>query len=208
MTDKFTFSSMGEAQEVEFALARAGYTHPEVKELTKGDTLGRIRKVILGHAEAKVLEPHFIDLKANPFIPWCDWKVKQHQGGDFLKWDSTKVQLYLCQSQQNGKSISGKKLYKELKGKPALNANVLYYLLAHPYLIPEEWKKDEKGDTRYIFFWGTIYESPDDLYLLYLYFRNDQWSCHYRGLKGWWWFSSQHHDGVWYSGDPAALRAS
>src|SRR5271156_1054728 len=51
MSDKFTFSSAGEIQEVEFALARAGYTHPEVKELTKGAMLGLVREVITGKAE-------------------------------------------------------------------------------------------------------------------------------------------------------------
>lgn len=207
MADKFTFSSAGEIQEVEFALARARYTHPEVKELTKGDTLGLIRKVLLGHAEVSALEPHFIDLNANPFIPGYDWKVKQHQGGDYLKWDSAKVQLYLCKSQQNGKSISGKKLSKELRGKSVLNANVLDYLLAHPYLIPDEWKGDEYRLN--IFFWGTIYENSDDLYVRYLYFDNSKWKSHYRELKGWWGFGyCQLHGGVWGIEDPAALRAA
>jgi len=32
-----------------------------------------------------------------------------------------------------------------------MNANVLDYLLAHPELIPEDWK------NKYVFFWGTIY---------------------------------------------------
>jgi hypothetical protein len=51
MSDKFTFSSAGEIQEVEFALARAGATHPEVKELTKGKMLGLVMEVIRGKAE-------------------------------------------------------------------------------------------------------------------------------------------------------------
>ena len=46
MTDKFTFSSMGEAQMIEFALARNGYTHELVSALAAGDQLGSIREVL------------------------------------------------------------------------------------------------------------------------------------------------------------------
>jgi len=199
---------VGLAYKLKQAFQRNGWTPELIDKLCVGDTLESVRNVLLGRGDTKVSDSHFIDLGADPFIPWCDWKVKYHQRGDFLRWDPARVQLYLCRSQQNGKSIGGKKLYKELKSKATLNANVLYYLLAHPGLIPEEWKKDEKGDVRYIFFWGTIYESSDDLYVLYLYFRDDQWHIHRRGLKGWWWGSSQKHEGVWYSNNPAALRVA
>ena len=195
MSDKFTFSSAGEIQEVEFALARAGYSHAEVKELTKGNTLGLMRNVLLGYSEVKSLE-HVIDCDADPFIPG-GWKMEKHQKGGSFKWDPKQVQLYLSPN-QHGKSIEGNKLRTELEGKPVFNANLLDYLLKNPHLIPEEWKQDEQGRTRYIFFWGTIYRSSDgDLYVRYLCWDDGRWFWHYYWLGR-----------VWGDVDPAALRAS
>lgn len=51
MADKFTFSSAGEIQEVEFALARGGFTHSLLKRATGGDFFGLIREVLEGRAE-------------------------------------------------------------------------------------------------------------------------------------------------------------
>ncbi len=50
MSDKFTFGSAGEIQEVEFALARAGATHAEVKAMTKGGFFADVLAVIRGGA--------------------------------------------------------------------------------------------------------------------------------------------------------------
>lgn len=51
MADKFTFNCAGEIQKVEFALARAEYTHADVDELVSGDILQLVREVINGMAE-------------------------------------------------------------------------------------------------------------------------------------------------------------
>lgn len=124
----------------------------------------------------KVLKKHLIDCDAQPFVPES-WEVVEHQpGGPFdstqdkqFEWDPGKVELYLCDEQKKG-SIEGNELRKKLKGKPVMNANVLDYLLAHPELIPEEWK------GKYIFFWGTIYRhSSGRLYVRYLRWRGDEW---------------------------------
>jgi len=198
MADKFTFSSAGEIQEVEFALARAEYTHQEVKELTKGDTLGLIRNVLLGHAEVRTLE-YVIDLDADPFIPdGCTVEEGKHQKGGSFKWDPAKVQLYLSPNQQDGKSVKGDALSAELAGQPVFNANLLDYLLAHKHIIPEEWKKDEQGHTRYIFFWGTEYRrSGGRPFVRCLSWTDGRW--HWSRL---WLVCS------WGVGAPAALRAS
>lgn len=51
MADKFTFGSAGEIQEVEFAFARNGWTHPLVKKATQGALFGLFREVVEGRAE-------------------------------------------------------------------------------------------------------------------------------------------------------------
>ena len=51
-----------------------------------------------------------------------------------------------------------------------MNANVLDYLLAHPELIPEDWK------NKYVFFWGTIYRySSGGLCVRYLCWNGSKW---------------------------------
>jgi hypothetical protein len=98
-----------------------------------------------------------------------------------LEWNPAKVCLHLSPNQQSGKIIKGHKLRKELEKEPVLNANVCDYLLAHPELIPEEWK------GKHIFFWGTIYRGSDgDLYVRYLYWCGSQWHWDYYWLGDDW----------------------
>jgi len=138
-----------------------------------------------------------IDCDVDPFVP-KGWQVVEHQKGGKLVWDPDKIQLYLSPEQKDGKWIEGNALRKELANKPVLNANVLDYLLAHPHLIPEEWKKDKNGYIRFIFFWGTIYRNSGGyLGVRYLCFNDGEWRWH----CGW-------LDDDWNGHDPAALLAN
>ena len=203
MNDKFEMST-GQAHEVAMAFGRNDWTNEEIKALCKGTTLADVRRVLLGHAVITVPE-HVIDCDADPFNPWAKegWVIDEQKGGQY-KWDALNPPLlYLDEKEQRGgKSIEGKKLRKKLakdlvKGA-LLNANVLDYLLKYPHLIPEEWKKDEKGQTRYIFFWGTVYRYSDgDLCVRDLYWDGGRWL-----------WSSRWLDDDWNDNNPAALRAS
>lgn len=139
---------VSQAAELKLAFRRNGWNNAEIKALSEGDILANVLKVIKGQAEIKMIEP-LIDCDTNPFIP-DGWLVEEHKKGGLFKFDPAKISLYLSKKQKKG-SIGGHDLRKELSGKPVMNANVLDYLLAHPELIPEEWK------GKYIFFWGTIY---------------------------------------------------
>jgi hypothetical protein len=104
--------------------------------------------------------------------------------------------LHLDPGQQDGKSLKGTALRTALAGKPVLTAHVLDYYLAHPELIPESWKYDENGNTRYIYFWGTIYRnSGGSLCVRCLCWHDGRW-----GWGGLW------LDGEWRGQDPAAVR--
>ena len=112
---------------------------------------------------------HLINLDADPFIP-DGWYVEEHQKGGQFKWDASKVRLYLSEPQKRGRSIEGNKLRNTLKHQLVLNANVLDYLLKHPHLIPEEW------NSKYVFFWGTIYRDSDGyLDVRHLYWYGGRW---------------------------------
>ena len=154
-------------------------------------------KNVLAGALLPSKEMHLINCDADPFVP-SDWKVEEHKKGGQFAFNPAKVKFYLSPNQQDGKRIEGNKLRKELENKPILNANVLDYLLAHPELIPEDWKEDEKGDTRFIFFWGTIYRnSRGGLYVRFLYWGDGSW------YWGFYWL-----DNDWDGVDPAVAPAS
>ncbi|WKZ26279.1 MAG: hypothetical protein QY304_02705 [Candidatus Paceibacterota bacterium] len=126
-----------------------------------------VQRFLAGTVEV-VIKDHIILGNADPFVP-SGWEVEKHQksgdlkltrDGDDLYLDGKKIEFFLSPNQQCDKVIKGDKLRKELEGKPVLNANVLDYLLAHPDLIPDSWKVDDQGRTRYLLFWGTVYRSP------------------------------------------------
>jgi len=135
------------------ALEEAGYTPDDVTKLRSSKQLPAVKELLRGNAKIKVVR-YLIDCSADPYIPG-GWTVEEHQKGGTLEWDSAKILLFLAEKQKTG-LITGHDLRKELVDKPVLNANVLDYLLAHPELIPEDWKEGE-----YIFFWGTIYRYSD-----------------------------------------------
>ena len=133
---------------------------------------------------------HLIDCDATPHEPE-GIKVHEHVKGGNLKWDPSKVELFLSREQSSGGCIQGTALQHELQGKPVMNANVLDYLLDHPELIPLDWK------GKNVFFWGTIYRgSGGDLCVRCL-----SWS-------GYGWYSDHERlGGDWGGVDHAALLA-
>lgn len=182
---------VGLAYKIKQALSRNGI--PDVADLdwlATGDNIAKMRRVRLGHAEI-VIPEYAIDCDADPFVP-DGWTVEEHCKGGVFKWNAEGVTLYLDKGQKNGKWLEGNKLRKELADKPVLNANVLDYLLAHPHLIPEEWK------GKAVFFWGTIYrDRVGDLCVRFLFWRGGRWCwCAFWLGVG------------WLGGSPAAVPAS
>ncbi len=128
------------------------------------------------------------DLDADPHCSWW-WDVESHKKGGLLDVVKTKIGLYLSPNQQGSGCVEGNKLRVELGDKLVLNANLLDFYLANPYLIPEDWR------GKYTFFWGTIYRTASgSLYVRYLYCDGRHWRWSYRILN---------HD--WYFPNPAAV---
>ena len=176
-------------------LDRLGVGRDDLKRFRKSSdrVKAEVAKLIKGQGAGT----NVIDCDADPFIPE-GWTVEQHQQGGQLTFDPSQIEFYLDDGQKNGKYIEGNKLRQRLADKPVLNANVLDYLLANPDLIPDEWKTDVAGNTRYIFFWGTVYRDRDGslcVRVLYWYDGGWLWSNDWLG-RGW--------DGSL----PAAVRAS
>ncbi len=173
---------MGLIHEAVITARKAGWSSKEWAMLAHNPELAKQIGRILRNEAPLPGRPHIIDCDADPFVPY-DWVVEEHQKGGQFNWSATSVLLHLNHSQQDdtcaaGVKFRGTKLRKALEGEPVLNANVLDYLLKNPSLIPEDWKKDETGKTRKIFFWGTIYRDPNGRYKQYvrfLYWRRYEW---------------------------------
>ena len=168
-----TMYSIGAINQLADAFENAGLTSDDLTKLRQFKDLAKLKDVITGEAVIKYPE-HLIDCNADPFIP-CSWELESHKKGGMFEFNKEKFFLYLTKKQKK-RSIEGNELRKELLGKPVMNANVLDYLLAHPKLIPEEW------ESKYIFFWGTIYRNSNGLlYVRYLRWDGSQWGwrCHW-----------------------------
>ncbi|MEK9170839.1 MAG: hypothetical protein AAB789_00795 [Patescibacteria group bacterium] len=124
--------------------------------------------------------------------------MEEHRKGGQFVFIPANIKLYFPRIQRGENYIEGNKLRGELVNAPVLNANVLDHLLTHPESFPEDWKKDEKGDILYIFFWGTTYlNSYGAPCIRFLYWSNGSlgWDCQWL-INGW--------DGKY----PAAIRTN
>ena len=197
MPAKSAFSVLGLAHKMCLAAEEQGYTPELINTLAEHPTLLRdMLQVQLGLAEITYPE-HIINCAADPFVPkgWSiapeSEQISSRVRGSF-RWNPAEVQLYFSNHQREDRVIKGDKLRKELEDKPVLDADVLDYLLAHPHLIPEEWK------GKFVFFWGTIYRdrrgSPC-VRCLYWYVGGWLWSYYWLGFD-------------WDGFGPASLRAS
>lgn len=148
--------------------------------------------------DPNVLHEATIDTETTPRLPFGGAVIESHTGmgkvvliqkrTDGLYIDGKKVVLHRVSRQIGGKAIQGHELRTELVGEKVLNACVEDFLLDHPEFIPEDWKKDEQGNTRYIFFWGTIFRGPSSgyLYVRYLCWNGDAWVSDYNWLDSDW----------------------
>ena len=87
--------------------------------------------------------------------------VKLERRGDDLCLDGKKIKLFRSAGQQGGSYIVGHDLRKELKVKGGnVSGSILDHLVAHPELWPESWKRDENGNTIFVYFWDDIFRRP------------------------------------------------
>ncbi len=161
----------------------AGELNAVIKKLGGEDGA---RRLLRDEVEVREVE-HIVDLDAKPLIPFSDWRVEEHKPGGKFKWNPDQVVFHLSPSQQDGKTIQGEKLLAEVATLSPYNANLLDYLLDRPHLIPESWKQDEKGQTRFIYFWGTIYrDSGGNLFVRCPHWHGGRWQAGYGWLGvGW-----------------------
>ena len=68
-----------------------------------------------------------------------------------------------------------------------LDAAVFLTLWRNLHLIPEQWKEKVNGNTRFIFFDGTVLRDPNGIRcVLYLYWVDGKWRWDYGWLDAVW----------------------
>jgi hypothetical protein len=185
MEEKFTFSSAGEIQKVEFALARSGYTHADVEWLTSGNILRDVREVRRGNAEAKQSEFFRYTGEATIQIPAQPRPtLKQLQKAfDWIKsverdtspTEAVTMKLATVLPIGDTKSISGSEYEKRIAGKQNifLGYQQAVWLVEHQDEFPEFMKLLGKI---YIDFSGLIVVSADgDRHIPCLYQDGQRW---------------------------------
>ncbi len=158
MKNEFTLSS-GQAHELELTFRKYGWTNGDVKKLCSQITMTQVLPFVRGNADIVVRE-HVIDTDKAPDLRGGSLgghdEIEEHTGLGQLKWDPSRVKLHISTQNTHDTLIGAAQLHEEMKGKQALNLNVLLYLLQHETLIPAEWQPKTENDPRVICFWGTV----------------------------------------------------
>ena len=149
--------SARQAAELDHAFARAGWRAEDVKKLSKGSILRDFLDVLHGKKQIQTADLS-ICLNDSPFVP-KGYTLERHTGEGVYRWGPDNFITKVFDHQKVGKGLSGQETLRLLSIFYVANANVLDFLLARPYLIPDHLK------GRRLYFWGTIY-------------RNNRSQCH------------------------------
>ncbi len=139
--------SVRQAAELDHALAREGWFPVDIKRLCKGEVLSQVLDVLYGRAKIVAVD-HVVKFDSEPFVPEGfrlappENQLSVRMSGDFVWSDGHVLALIAQASTREGLWIPGRR---------ALGAQLLDYMLEHPYLIPAEL------EGKRIFFWGTVY---------------------------------------------------
>ncbi len=97
------------------------------------------------------------------------------------KLDLSKVLFKTMLKLNSEKCINGEERQRRLRqaGHIRLDAMIFWTLWNNKLLIPKKWKEKINGNTRYIFFDGTVLRNPSGFRnILYLYWDHGQWNWH------------------------------
>ncbi len=158
-------------------ISRIGSFHiwPNQTRVRHIDKISEIKKEHIFDDTIKTTH-HLIDCSKTPFIGTGVYLDKQYHKILF-EWNPEKVYLL------NGSFKNIHDAFHEFRKESVLlNANVLDYLLAHTWLIPNKWRHI------LVFFCGTIYGCHNHLFVRCLNYDaiNDIWYAHLIPFYGKW----------------------
>lgn len=139
-------------------------------------------KVNLGYAPKLPFNGATIEANTGAADKW----VTIEKRDDGLYQDGVKIDLHLDDGQKNGKSMQGHKLRTTLANRTSVHPNVFDALVEHN-MMPNDYKVDGSGKTRYIFSFAVAYRGRrGSLYVRYWYWRGGRWQSDYRWLGNGW----------------------
>ncbi len=162
--------SVGLVHELVITASKVGFEPKDFAALAHSEEkLSKVLGYLHGSCEIRPID-HLIDLSLPCKLPFegairekvaHGGVVKLEKRSDDLYLDGRKIVLHLSQNQKDGKVIGGHKLRKELETRGGnIGGRVLDYLVDHPELWPESWKKDAEGRTIFVYFWEDIFRDP------------------------------------------------
>jgi hypothetical protein len=146
-----------------------------VRKMGGAEGLARLK---LGHTEL-VTKRHCVFMNKVPYLP-KGWSIQtphfcmdehlflEKVGFELKPWRDWMEEIFF-DSNHIAQTRPGELNYSTIP-----NAKVLDYYRAHPDIISKEWKKDEQGRVRYMFFPGTIYQSSDGKRCFRGFYWNDR----------------------------------
>ncbi|NTW75912.1 MAG: hypothetical protein HGB34_03350 [Candidatus Moranbacteria bacterium] len=140
-------------------------------------------------------EPKMVHVdRTVPFDPVAflgkGWSIKEQDERSLKRAEFDLTGIRLESMLEKGENrIDGEQRLGRLKvGKYVrLDAAVFLTLWKNQHLIPEQWKEKVNGNTRFIFFDGTVLRNPNGFrYVLYLYWDDGKWRWNYNWLGDGW----------------------
>ncbi len=139
------------AENLADAFFDAGFSSAEVAGISV-DRLKEFKGLLRGYGRIEPVRFN-INLGVDPFLPegWAIQSSRMYSSHSSIIYREGDG-LYI-----NSRLVRCVPTTDKKKSSSPLPAQVLDYLLAHPYLIPDSWKRME-GHTPHIFFEGTVFK--------------------------------------------------
>lgn len=199
--------TIGQMNELADAFEADGFTADQLKMLTSRGRLTAVKAFLEGRAEIKTVDPKVITINRGCFNPTEfigeGWSIitdeTDTRSTALTELDLSKVK-FDTMLKDGETRVGGEGKLKRLKesGNIRLDADVFHTLWENQHLIPESWKEKVNGNTRYIFFDGTVLWHP----------RGDRCVlCLCWGGGKWYWLAFWlGYD--WFANNPSAVLAS
>jgi len=162
-------------------------------------------KVIVGELVGKSIgESKIVAINRDHFDPkkfiGDDWSILEDETDTRSSDEFNLTKVELVTMLNDGETcLKGEEKLKRLKSSDhiRLDADIFLTFWKNKHLIPESWKEKINGNTRFIFFDGTVLRRSDGgRYVLYLYWRGGAWN-----------WSVHLLDHVWYDSYSAVLAS-
>jgi hypothetical protein len=187
-----------QAHDFHLAAQRAGLRGGDVESFVDVHNLRKLLPFFRGHSEVRPID-FVIDFDAPPVVP-KGYVLRSHHktfsgkgifnriGDKLLLFDGKtperwRFDLHLVSHQTGEKTVDGSRVQEEIekvrRNKTlVLDVNCRDLFIKNPQLIPESLRRDNEGNSHWIYFWGTTFCDRDGReHVPYLCYFEGQVTC-------------------------------